>query len=217
MNDRAGRAQIWLRWLAVALTACAALLVGSCSLFGPRPGRITDWLDLPEPGSVYTYRTTSVWHDGSESEEERSYLVERVEEITDGILVKLTATDRIDAFYWIINTAAGELYQSNDAVIDDADLLLLVEPVEEDAEWEFGQTDYEVDRTGLTVTTDAGVARHTATVEIRFPREDELSFSRVEGEVRWSPTFGLISYTESYDSGYYISELVQELISVTQP
>ena len=37
------------------VTAMAILTLTGCSLLGPRPGRIAQWLTIPTPGALYTY------------------------------------------------------------------------------------------------------------------------------------------------------------------
>lgn len=197
------------------LTAVAVL--SSCSLLGPSPRRIVAWLDLPEPGSVYTYRTTTTWHDGSESSEERSYLVERVSEDDAGrVIIKFADVDSdgLDSFFWIIDPELNAVYESEATTIADTDLLLLVAPVEERAEWSFGSIDYEIAGTGVSRSTDAGDAEDVVTIELEYRDESDSRISGLDGEVRWSPTFGLISYTEEYSSGY-LQEVVRELVEVT--
>lgn len=201
----------------VVLVVFVAAVLSSCSLLGPSPRRIVAWLELPEPGEVYTYRTTTTWHDGSESEEERSYLVERVAEDDTGRLIIKFAdveSDGLEAFFWVLDPELNAVYESEATTIADTDLLLLRAPVEERAEWSFGSIDYEISRTGVTVTTAAGAAEDAVTVDLEYRDESDTGISGLDGEVRWSPTFGLISYTEEYSSGY-LQEVVRELVSVT--
>jgi hypothetical protein len=151
------------------LIVIAAILVTSCSLFGPLPGRINKWLELPAPGATYTYTVTTTWHDGSRSSEDRDYLVERVEMDEDGnALVKLADEDHLSALYWIVEASGGAIYESRDDTIDGSDLLVLAAPVEEGASWTFGtdenRIDYEIEGIAWRESVELGKVRDLVTV-----------------------------------------------------
>ncbi len=215
-HGRLGRGSVILCGLTVLV------VLSSCTLLGPREKHIGDWLKLPAAGATYTYRTTTTWFDQTKSIQDRSYLVERVAEEDSGrVVIKFAnlETEGLESFFWLIDPSAGTIYESAATSVSDADLLVLMAPVAERAEWEHGTIGYEVARTGITASTDAGKAKDVVTVELDYYTAGGSRISGVSGEIRWSPTFGLISYTEEYapTSGSYLEEVVRELISVEEP
>ncbi len=196
----------------LCVTAVALLSVVGCSLLGPRPGMIIQWLKIPTPGTLYTYTITTTWHDTSVSRETREYVVERVEERDDQTTqIKFTDQYRLTSFFWIVDDTGDSIYESADTIIDDGDLLVLKAPVEEGADWSHGDGNYTIDRISSTRDTEMGKARDV--VEVRF---DYDGVTNVDLTVEWSPDFGLLTYEENYDTGTsFILRYVRELTGVS--
>ncbi len=198
----------------LCVIAMALLSVAGCSLLGPRPGMITQWLKIPTPGTLYTYTITTTWHDTSVSTETREYIVERVEERDDETtVVKFTDQDRLTSFFWIVDDTGDSIYESMDTVIDESDLLVLTAPVEEGADWSHGDGNYTIHRISSSRDTEVGKARNVVEIQLDYD-----GITNVELTVEWSPKFGLLTYEEDYDTGTsFISRYLRELTEVLPP
>jgi hypothetical protein len=192
--------------------------ITSCSLLGPPAKNVTKWLTAPDPGSTYTYTITTTWHDTSKSTEDRNYLVERVEERDDGTTaIKFADEEHLTSFFWIVSKDANAIFESSDAIIDDLDLVILMAPVEEGADWSSGsgddEIDYEIDRIQSTSTTEVGEVKDLVEVVCSYD-----AVPSVEITLEWTPDVGLILYEEDYDNGSsYIDRYERELTAVTLP
>jgi hypothetical protein len=202
----------------IVLLLFVAALMTSCSLFGPSPRNISRWLTPPEPGSTYTYAITTTWHDGSESIEERNYVVERVEKRDDNTTaVKFADEEHLTSFFWIVSPEGDAIFESVDAVIDDADLLILLAPVEEGAEWSSGpasnEIDYEIDRINAKETTAIGELKDLVEVVCSYDENPTVDIT-----LEWTPDAGLMRYEEDHgSSSSYIDTYERELTAVTVP
>ena len=198
------------------LLMLTAGIITSCSLFGPSPGRITQWFALPAPGSTYTYTISTIWHDLSVSSETRDYLVERVEERDDGsTLVKFADAQRLTSFYWIVSEPVDAIYESLDTTVDDSDLLILLAPVKEGTEWTYGsgedEADYEISSIRSRDATEVGDLRDVVEVTCEYDAVPGMELT-----VMWAPAVGLVLYEENYDAGAsYIRRYQRELTAIT--
>ena len=203
-----------MRMIRSALLALAGVaLLTSCLLFHPVAGNVARWMVSPEPGTIYSFATTTTWQDGSEEESLADYVVERVEEQVDGSrVVKLVDSEDSRDFYWILDNESGAIYESNDPIVDEGDLLVITSPVREDTAWSYGTGEYEIQDIRLLAAAAFGRAHDAVEVDAAF---DDLPGMDLTYE--WSPDCGVFIYTEDYGSDSYLHRFRRELVAIAKP
>lgn len=168
----------------------------------PPADDITGWLPTPRPGTVYTYRSVTLWHDGSQNIVTTEYTVVEVD--TDLSYVKFLNMDTGETEYLLADSVLGYLYRSTDDTVDTGDTALLKVPVDTDSTWSSGGYLFEI--SGTEGDFDLDGKNITGIVDVRAVYY-EVSF-------RWSFRHGLVEWTENYTDDSYMQSYTRTLVSV---